>query len=799
MSLTAGARLGPYEVVALLGSGGMGEVYKARDTRLDRTVAIKVLPADFAADAERLARFEREAKATAALSHPNILAIHDTGTHDGMPYLVEELLEGESLKDRLGGGPIPVRKAVGLAVQIAHGLAAAHEKHIVHRDLKPANVFLTTDGTVKILDFGLAKLVEAVPPEGSETVSFGPGGATDLGRALGTAGYMAPEQARGSPVDSRTDLFAFGVVLYEMLAGERPFRGRTTTATVAAILTDDAPPLPGHVPPALQRIVSQCLEKRPEDRFCSAHDLALALEAISSSGEPVPGAALAPMTPSPRPRRTRAADSSKDAARPPLKRPVLLGALVLVGIIGIAGVAAFVLKPAHKGLPIESLAVLPLENLSGDSSQEYFADGVTEAIITDLGQIAGIRVVSRTSVMHYKRSHRTLPEIARELNVDALVEGGLVRSGGRVRITAQLVALNPERHIWAANYERDAGDIIGLQRDVAEAVAREIRTTLSVAPRATTSRRPVNPQAYELYLRGREHLNSFSGTETHQAVDFFNQTIALEPGYAPAYASLAMAYAQMGFLSVIPRDEASRKAKEATARALALDDGLAEAHTANAYAAFLFDWDWRGPDAEFRRSLALNPNSAAARLLYSVYLTLCGRFDDAIRENRTAIELDPLNSTVNFNLGWTYYMAGRYAEGIAFMHGLQRRDPDYPFAHHHLAILYAGQGKCAEALGEAEHERDFDEAFVYARCGQTERALQLLRGAEREVAQARLDPIYPAWINAVLGRRDDAFRWLDRAIEERSTQVVFIRAMPELDGLRSDPRFAAALRRVGAK
>jgi eukaryotic-like serine/threonine-protein kinase len=339
MSLTAGARLGPYEVVALLGSGGMGEVYKARDTRLDRTVAIKVLPADFAADAERLARFEREAKATAALSHPNILAIHDTGTHDGMPYLVEELLEGESLKDRLGGGPIPVRKAVGLAVQIAHGLAAAHEKHIVHRDLKPANVFLTTDGTVKILDFGLAKLVEEVPPEGSETVSFGPGGATDLGRALGTAGYMAPEQARGSPVDSRTDLFAFGVVLYEMLAGERPFRGRTTTATVAAILTEDAPPLPGRVPPALQRIVSQCLEKRPEDRFSSAHDLALALEAISSSGEPVPGAALARVTPSPRPRRTRDADSGKAAARPPLRRPVLIGALVLA-VVGLAYLAS---------------------------------------------------------------------------------------------------------------------------------------------------------------------------------------------------------------------------------------------------------------------------------------------------------------------------------------------------------------------------------------------------------------------------------------------------------------------------
>ena len=471
----------------------------------------------------------------------------------------------------------------------------------------------------------------------------------------------------------------------------------------------------------------------------------------------------------------------------------------LLGIIVLAGAAVLVVRSAHPRPQINSLAVLPLENLSGDSSQEYFSDGVTEAIITDLGQIAGIRVISRTSVMHYKRSDRTLPQIARDLNVDALVEGGIVRSGGRVRITAQMVALNPERHVWAASYERDAGDIIGLQRDVAEAVAREIRTALSVAPRPATSRSPVNPQAYELYLRGREHLNYLTGTELHQAVDYLNRSIALEPGYAPAHASLAMAYTQLGFFSVISRDEASRKAKEAAARALALDDGLAEAHTANAYAAFLFDWDWRGPDSEFRRSLALNPNSAVAHLLYSVYLTFCGRFDEAIRQNRTAIGLDPLNSSVNFNLGWTYYMAGRYAEGISFMRELQRRDPDYPLSHHHLALLYAGQGKCAEALGEAEHERDFDEAFVYAKCGQAVRAQRLLREAEREAALDQIDPMYPAWMNAVLGQRDEAFRWLDRAIQDRSTQVVFIRVMPELDSLRSDQRFAAALRRVGAK
>lgn len=471
----------------------------------------------------------------------------------------------------------------------------------------------------------------------------------------------------------------------------------------------------------------------------------------------------------------------------------------LVGTTLVLGATALYLERIRPTVPqINSLAVLPLENLSGDPAQEYFSDGVTEAIITDLGQIKGIRVISRTSVMPFKRANKVLPQIARDLNVDALVEGGIVRSGGRVRITAQLVAANPERHIWADSFERDAGDIIGLQREIAQGVAREIRATLSVPPSRMQTKSSVNPQAYELYLRGREHLNYFYSTEFPQAVEFLNRAIALDPNYAPAYASVAMAYTQMGFLTLLPRDEASKKAKEAAARALVLDDGLAEAHTAMAYAKFLFDWDWLGPDSEFRRSLDLNPNSADAHSLYSLYLTFSGRFDDAIRENQHAIRLDPLNSFVNFNLGWTFFQARRYAEGISFMQELQRRHPDYPFAHHHLASLYAGQGNCSAALAEAEHEPDFDVAFVYAVCGRSDRALKLVHEARSEVARGKLDPIYLAWMYAALNRPDDAFLWLDRAIGQRSPQVVFIRVMPELDNIRSDPRFGAALRRVGA-
>lgn len=469
-----------------------------------------------------------------------------------------------------------------------------------------------------------------------------------------------------------------------------------------------------------------------------------------------------------------------------------------IGLGVVIGAAAFYLvRIRPKAAAVNSLAVLPLENLSGDPAQEYFSDGVTEAIITDLGKIDGIRVISRTSVMPFKRANKTLPQIARDLDVDALMEGGIVRSGGRVRITAQLVAVNPERHVWAASYERDARDIIALQREIAEAVAHQIRATLRTSVGATEAKGSVNPNAYELYLRGREHLNYFDKAEFPQAVEYLNKAIALDPNYAPAHASLAMAYSQMGFLTVMPRDEASQHAKAAVARALALDDSLAEGHTASAYATFLFDWDWRGPEIEFRRSLELNPNSADAHLLYSLYLTFCGRFDEAIRENELAIRLDPLNAFVNINLGWTYFEAQRYAEGISFMQEVQRRHPDYPYVHHHLASLYAGQGNCSAALPEARRQTGFDEAFVFAICGQADRAWKLVHEAEKGVARGRVDPMYPAWMYASLGRGDEAFRWLDHAIEQRSPQVVMIRVMPELDRIRSDPRFKAALQRVG--
>jgi serine/threonine protein kinase/TolB-like protein len=439
MPLSAGARLGPYEILAPLGAGGTGEVYKARDMRLGRDVAIKVLPAHLAADTERLTRFTREAKATAALSHTNILAVYDVGAHDGVPYLVEELLEGESLKDRLRGGAVPVRKAIGIAVQIAHGLAAAHEKHIVHRDLKPANVFLTTDGTVKILDFGLAKFLERTPLEDAETVSVGPSGATELGRVLGTMAYMAPEQARGGSVDARADLFAFGVVLYEMLAGERPFRGATATATVAAILTEDPPPLPGRVPPALQRIVSQCLEKRPEDRFSSAHDLALALEAASSSSEPVPISV-----------------TGAEVVSPARRRGLWLvgGLLAIVTVAVVAGALAVwrpwsgSSKPAVRAAErIPSILALPCK-VYGAPEVAFLTDAVPGTISTLLAQVAGLDTKVPPSSFEVEKVKGDLARLAELYQVSSFIVTSITTSAGRFALNVQLVDATTRKVKW---------------------------------------------------------------------------------------------------------------------------------------------------------------------------------------------------------------------------------------------------------------------------------------------------------------------------------------------------------------
>ncbi len=589
VTLAAGARLGPYEIVAPIGAGGMGEVYRAKDPRLGRDVAIKVLPASFSADPDRLGRFEREARAAGALNHPNITSVYDIGSMDGAPYVVSELLDGETLRDVLDGEQLSVRRAMDYAGQIAEGLAAAHEKGIVHRDLKPENLVVTRGGRVKILDFGLAKLIR--PDGATGDVTEGPtlSAGTEPGVILGTVGYMSPEQVRGQNADHRSDIFAFGAILHEMLTGQRAFRRDSAVETLTAILREEPPDISQTnqaISPSLDHIVRRCLEKRPEERFHSARDLAFALREVSS-GPPTPGAA-------PRVGWPRRGVFLFAAAG------IVLLALALGFTVGGWGKR---LTGSAKPAAIQSLAVLPLANLSGDPEQEYFADGMTEALITSLAQLSGLRVISRTSVMQYKNVRKPLTEIARELKVEGIVEGSVMRAGARVRITAQLIQAATDKHLWAQDYERDLRDVLTLQSEVARAIAREVQVKIGPEEQGRLKKsQRVNPSAYEAYLKGRYHWNKRTEEGIKTGVSFFEQAIQLDPTYAPAYAGVADSYTVLQSHRFVPSAEAHPKAKAAARKALEIDETLSEAHASMA-SVLWDDLDWIGAEREFQRAI----------------------------------------------------------------------------------------------------------------------------------------------------------------------------------------------------
>ncbi len=787
MVIPAGTRLGPYEILTPLGAGGMGEVYRARDARLGREVAVKVLPERLASDPNALSRFEREARAVAALSHTNILAIHDFGEVQGVRYAVTELLEGQTLRERLVRERLSWRKAAEIGVAVADGLAAAHMRSIVHRDLKPENIFLTSGGQVKILDFGLAR-ADAVP---SEPVTEAPteSAATEAGTVLGTLGYMSPEQVSGRSADARSDIFSFGCVLYEMLTGRRAFAGESPGQTMAAILRDQ----PGEVavsgtpvPEGMNRIVRRCLEKGPGERFQSAGDLSFALKEFLGS-EP---SKSAPMQPAPSRRRG------------------FLFAGAAIALVSIVLIFRYVGRGAGPGR-IESLAVLPLANLSGDPQQEYFADGMTEELIAALAKVSALRVTSRTTAMRYKGSTKSLPEIAKELGVDAIVEGSVTRSGSQVKITAQLIDASRDRHLWADSFQRDLKDVLALQGEVARVVAGEIGVRLTEQERLRlTEKKTVDPEAYEAYLKGNYHLFRRTATDAQKSIEYFQQAVEKQPDYALAYAGIAEAYetAAGSAQGALAPKEAFPKAKAAAMRAVELDSTLGEPYVWLAWSSFVFDRDWTTAENQFERALQLSPNSPAAHENYATFLSRMGRFDESLREARRAQELDPLSPSGNTMMGLHLGLARRDDEAIPWFRRVLDMDPNFLRAHFGLGLALVQKRRYDEAITELQRAVELSGGgaaqlgalgYAYAAANRRAEALEIVEKLKERSREHYVPPAMVATVFSGLGDKDQAMTWLEKAIEEHDPWLTGLKVDPMFDSLRSDQRFVDLLHRLG--
>jgi eukaryotic-like serine/threonine-protein kinase len=783
--------LGHYRIIEKIGAGGMGEVYRAHDEHLEREVALKVLPIGTLADESARKQFRNEALALSKLNHPNIATVFDFDAQEGVDFLAMELVPGEALNQRLKAGALKEREFVSLGIQISEGLAAAHAQGIVHRDLKPGNVLITPEGRLKILDFGLAKLLgPSVDPDVTRSLN-------EIRAVAGTLPYMSPEVLQGEPADARTDIYAAGIVLYEMATGRRPFEETLSTALVNDIIHKPAAP-PGRLnpklSPKLQDIILKCIEKEPENRYQSAKELTVDLRRLMAQSTVVP--------------LERSARRSWVYAAAGLAVLLIAGALVGTNV---GDWEHRLLRRAEPGR-IESLAVLPLANLSGDPEQEYFADGMTDAVIEDLSRIKAMKVISRTSVMPYKNSKNSMREIGRALRADAVIEGSVMRSADRVRITVQLIDASSDQHLWGESYERDLNNIFALQTEVAEAIAQQVRAVVTPQDRVRlTARRPVDPEVYELYLKGR-HIMMRGGLEdVRKAIEYFQSGLAKDPNNALIYTGLADAYIQqMSDVHESPV-EATANARAAATRALELDGSLAQAHVSLGSIKLLYDWDWTGAEIEFKRAMELDPGYSDAYVGYGQYLTLVGRLPEALPYFEKARRLDPLDPWTYRAEGYSYFMAHKYDEAIEqYRKGLEL-EPDQ-VTYFGLVLALAEKGDYATAISEAEKATKVNDspllltslASAYAKAGRRADSYRVLRQLE-EISK-RQGPA-PAWhvepahyvcpyevagVCAQLGDKDKAFQWLDKAYQSRSC-LYWLRQDPRLDSLHSDPRFQELL------
>lgn len=788
--------LGPYEILAPLGKGGMGEVYRARDSRLGREVAVKVLPEMFARDEDRLARFRREAQAVAALAHPNILVLHDIGAANGLPYIVTELLEGETLRERLSHAALPWRKAMEIGQAVAEGLAAAHAGGIVHRDLKPGNIFLTKDGRAKILDFGLAHR-DANNSGAAETASH-ERFVSEPGIVMGTVGYMSPEQVRGEAVDARSDIFSFGSVLYEIVSKSPPFIRASTAETQAAILFEDPPDLSASdlsVPFEFARVIRRCIEKNKEERFQSARDLAFDLRALLSDST---------LT---RPRRSA------------LRSPRFNASMVGLGIVAILLIGIYFYRAKGEGSAglqsglvsswptVKSIAVLPLVNKSGDPRVESLGDGMPRSIIRSLLEIPNLQVRPFTSVAQYSKSDpMDAREIGRQLDVEVVLVGNIARGEEDVVINVELIDVRKNRTLWLGSYDHGR-DPLFVQDNILEEVAEKLDLQLSAVQHERLTRRPTqDTEAYLEYLEGLHAAHRFTISDTKRGIDRLERALARDPQFALAHAALADAYITAAYVFMEPR-VAFEKAGLAATEALSLDPSLAEAHAGIATVKFHVDWDWAGAEKDFQEALRLNPRCTFAHDYYGWYWIARGRPEEAIVSLERAVELEPRSALYNQDLAFVYQHGRRFDDAEKQARKSLEQDPSNAMAPWAMSMVFAHRDRnFAAALEQAElfHQRDKDRpdgyamlGWVYGMSGQRDKALEMLGELDRLAQDSYVRGEARAWIYAGLGDKDNAFRALNQVCDERSPGIIYFQLDPMLDRLRDDPRYEQLLRRVG--